>query len=138
MTNSTAAFSGSLRNVCTLADLKLNRLLDTIDQWAAAAGLDGEPGARLEPTRVDENPKLLIDLVAEGFKTVVWATGFHDSWLHVPVFDRKGEIRHDGGVVPTPRGSTGSGSTSCVDASPASYTAPKTTPRTSSTTWRAT
>ena len=67
MTTSTAAFSGSLRNVCTLADLKLNRLLDTIDEWAAAAGLDGGPGPRLEPTRVDENPKLLIDLVAEGF-----------------------------------------------------------------------
>ena len=101
VTTSTAAFSGSLRNVCTLADLKLNRLLDTIDEWAAAAGLDGGPGPRLEPTRVDENPKLLIDLVAEGFTTVVWATGFlaDYSWLQVPVFDRKGEIRHDGGVV---------------------------------------
>jgi putative flavoprotein involved in K+ transport len=69
---------------------------------AAGAGLDGAPGPRLEPTRVDENPKLLIDLVAEGLDTVVWATGFRAdySWLQVPVFDRKGEIRHDGGVVP--------------------------------------
>ena len=101
VTGSTAAFSGSLRNVCTLADLKLNRLLDTIDEWAAGAGLDGGPGPRFEPTRVDENPKLLIDLVADGFTTVVWATGFRAdySWLQVPVFDRKGEIRHDGGVV---------------------------------------
>ena len=29
-----AQFSGSLRNACALADLKMNRLLDTIDAWA--------------------------------------------------------------------------------------------------------
>ena len=38
----------------------------------------------------------------------------------------------------TPRGSTGSGSTSCAAASPASSTAPRTTPGRSSSTWRAT
>ncbi len=93
---STASFSGSLRNVCNLADLKLKRLLNTIDQWA---GVDDGP--RPEPTRVDDHPHVLIDLIAEGFDTVLWATGFSAdySWLHVPVCDRKGEIRHDGGVV---------------------------------------
>ena len=93
---STASFSGSLRNVCNLADLKLKRLLNTIDQWA---GLD--EGPRPEPTRVDDQPRVLIDLAAEGFDTVLWATGFRAdySWLDVPVIDRKGEIRHDGGVV---------------------------------------
>ena len=35
-----AQFSGSLRNKCELADLKLGRLLDTIDEWASASGLD--------------------------------------------------------------------------------------------------
>jgi putative flavoprotein involved in K+ transport len=31
----------------------------------------------------------------------VWATGLRPdySWLDVPVLDRKGRIRHDGGVV---------------------------------------
>ncbi len=97
----TASFAGSLRNVCTLADLKLNRLLATIDGWAAGAGLDGGAGSRAEPTRVDDDPRVFIDLVAEGFDTVLWATGLRAdySWLHVPVCDRKGEIRHDGGVV---------------------------------------
>ena len=102
VTGTTASFSGSLRNVCTLADLKLNRLLETIDEWAASAGLDGGTGSRPEPTRIDDDPRIFIDLVAEGFDTVLWATGFRAdySWLHVPVCDRKGEIRHDGGVVP--------------------------------------
>jgi putative flavoprotein involved in K+ transport len=100
-----AAFSGSLRNVCNLADLKLNRLLDTIDQWAVTDGgadTQGlEAGHRPKPTRIDHEPRLLVDLVAEGFDTVLWATGFRAdySWLHVPVCNHKGEIRHDGGVV---------------------------------------
>jgi putative flavoprotein involved in K+ transport len=29
-----AQFSGSLHNNCAMADLKMNRLLDTIDDWA--------------------------------------------------------------------------------------------------------
>jgi putative flavoprotein involved in K+ transport len=97
----TASFSGSLRNVCTLADLKLNRLLATIDEWAAGAGLNGGIPDRPEPTRVDEHPTTSVDLLAEGFDTVLWATGFRAdySWLELPVCDHKGEIRHDGGVV---------------------------------------
>jgi putative flavoprotein involved in K+ transport len=94
---STASFSGSLRNVCNLADLKLKRLLNTIDQWA---GFD--EGPRPEPTRVGDRPRVQIDLAAEGFDTVLWATGFRAdySWLNVDdLCDRKGEIRHEGGVV---------------------------------------
>ena len=41
----TAQFSGSLPNVCALADLKLDRLLDTIDAWADAGR------GRRRPTR---------------------------------------------------------------------------------------
>jgi putative flavoprotein involved in K+ transport len=96
-----ALFSGSLRNVCNLADLKLARLLDTIDAWAAQEGLAGDEIVRSEPTLVPDRPRLAIDLVADGFETVLWATGYRAdySWLHVPVLDRKGELRHDGGVV---------------------------------------
>jgi putative flavoprotein involved in K+ transport len=96
VSGSTASFSGSLRNVCNLADLKLKRLLNTIDQQA---GFD--QGPRPEPTRVDDQPRVRIDLAAEGFETVLWATGFRAdySWLDLDVCDRKGELRHDGGVV---------------------------------------
>jgi len=96
-------FSGSLRNVCSLADLKMNRLLNAIDEWAT----ENPPAAKIEPshrfdaTRVEESPPLLVDLSRSGIKTIIWATGFRPdySWLDVPVLDRKGAIRHDGGVV---------------------------------------
>jgi putative flavoprotein involved in K+ transport len=101
-----AQFSGSLRNQCALSDLKMNRLLDTFDSWAAANGLDGEIEipTRFPPTRVEESPPLGMNLANIGIKTILWATGYRPdySWLHVPVLDRKGHIHHDGGVVDSP------------------------------------
>jgi putative flavoprotein involved in K+ transport len=98
-----AQFSGSLRNVCALADLKLGRLLDQIDEWVTEHGLDGElePAWRPPPTIVEDAPPLGLDLTGGEIRTIVWATGFRPdySWLDVPVLDRKGLIRHDGGVV---------------------------------------
>jgi putative flavoprotein involved in K+ transport len=89
--------------VCELADLKLNRLLNTIDEWATEHGLsDGvDPPHRPEPTRLEASPPLGLDFGRSGIRTIVWATGFRPdySWLDVPVLDRKGNIRHDGGVV---------------------------------------
>jgi len=100
-----ALFSGSLRNVCALADLKMNRLLSAIDDWAGRNDIDSEvgPPERFEPTGVDGASTLGIEL-GEDVKTVVWATGFRPdySWLHVPVFDRRGALRHDGGVLDAP------------------------------------
>jgi putative flavoprotein involved in K+ transport len=101
-----AQFSGSLRNKCELADLKLDRLLDTIDEWATANGMDDStaPPHRFEPTLLDEAPTLGLDLAGGAIRTIVWATGFRPdySWLDVPVFDGKGMVRHDGGVVDSP------------------------------------
>ena len=47
-----ALFSGGLRNVCSLADLKMNRLLDGFDEWARTSGSDAEvdPPERFAPT----------------------------------------------------------------------------------------
>ena len=97
-----AQFSGSLRNVCALADLKVNRLLDAFDDWARAHGiaLDGH-AERLAATVVDEPPKLGAALGSD-IRTVVWATGSRadHSWLDLPtLFDRHGNLLHDRGVV---------------------------------------
>jgi putative flavoprotein involved in K+ transport len=98
-----AQLSGSLRNKCNLADLKLGRLLDTFDEWVFEEGIDAEVDAphRLAPTRVDESPPLSIDLRSGEISTIIWATGFRPdySWLHARVLDRRGRLRHDGGVV---------------------------------------
>lgn len=98
-----AQFSGSLANVCRLADLKLHRLLDTLDEWAAARRIDDDLAAphRPEPTRTPNTPTLEVDLRRAGISTVVWATGFRPdhSWLDTGVLDHKGHIRHHGGVV---------------------------------------
>ncbi|MDX1575773.1 MAG: pyridine nucleotide-disulfide oxidoreductase, partial [Kiloniellales bacterium] len=84
-------------------DLKMNRLLDAIDDWVSEAGREDEfdPAHRLAPTQVDNDPPLGRDLTDGSIKTVIWATGYRPdySWLHVPVLDRKGRIRHDGGVA---------------------------------------
>ncbi|TDV57832.1 putative flavoprotein involved in K+ transport [Actinophytocola oryzae] len=99
-------FSGGLRNVVSLADLKMDRLLNTFDEWASASGSDSEvkPPERFEPTRVPASTRLRLDLRGGAVGTIVWATGFRPdyTWLDVPVVDEKGNLRHDGGVVDSP------------------------------------
>ncbi len=101
-----ALFSGGLRNLFSLADLKLERLLDTFDEWARTTGRDGEFDRphRFDPTRVPESSPLHVDLRSGRFGSILWATGFRPdySWLDVPVVDDKGHLRHDGGVVDAP------------------------------------
>ena len=98
-----ALFSGGLRNQFALADLKMQRLLDTFDGWARSTTLTVEVGAaeRFEPTHAPESPRLSLDLRNGEIRSIVWATGFRPDyrWLEVPVLNRKGELRHDGGVV---------------------------------------
>ena len=88
------------------ADARLARLVQRIDVFAARTGLDAELGPP-EPFRPFLWPAPApaeIDLRAEGVRTVVWATGFRRlyPWLNVPVLDARGEIRHEGGVTPSP------------------------------------
>ncbi|MGW5154724.1 NAD(P)-binding domain-containing protein [Nonomuraea wenchangensis] len=101
-----ALFSGGLRNVFSLADLKMERLLDTFDAWAREHGRDGEvgPPERFAPTRVPESARWQLDLGSGEIRTIVWATGFRPDyrWLDVPVLDAKGRLRHDGGVAGSP------------------------------------
>jgi putative flavoprotein involved in K+ transport len=101
-----ALFSGGLRNMFSLADLKMVRLLDTFDEWAQTSGRDAEvgPPERFPPTRVPESTRLQLDLQSGEIRAIVWATGFRPDygWLDVPVVDAKGQLRHEGGVVDSP------------------------------------
>jgi putative flavoprotein involved in K+ transport len=99
-------FSGGLRAVISLADLKMERLLNTFDEWArqSDSNTDLKPSERFEPTRVPASTRLRLDLRGGEIRAVIWATGFRPdySWLDVPVVDEKGHLNHDGGVVDSP------------------------------------
>jgi putative flavoprotein involved in K+ transport len=101
-----ALFSGGLRNQFALADLKMERLLATFDEWARNHARDADvgPPERFEPTRVPDASPLKIDLRSGEIRSIVWATGFRPiyDWLDVPVLDAKGHLRHDGGIVDSP------------------------------------
>jgi putative flavoprotein involved in K+ transport len=88
------------------ADVRLARLVQRIDIFAARTGLDGEvgPAEPFQPFLWPAAAPDEIDLRAAGIRTVVWATGFERRypWLKVPVLDARGEIRHEGGVTPFP------------------------------------
>jgi putative flavoprotein involved in K+ transport len=100
---STAQFSGSFANHCTSADLKMNRLLDDIDEHATRLGLDRELSdpERPRPTTIG---KASTSLNLRDVDTVIWATGFRPRypWIEEHLLDRKGAIRHDGGIMERP------------------------------------
>ena len=127
-----ALFSGGLRNVFALADLKQQRLLDNYDQWAVATGIDDEVGPveRFEPTRTPATSRLQLDLGSGEISSVVWATGYRPdySWLDVPVVDGKGHLSTRGEWWRPVPGCTPWVCRCCADASPPSSTASRTTP----------
>ena len=100
---SKAQFSGALANLLVNADLKQNRLLDRIDEYASEHDLDAElpEPDRPSPTRVGNVP---TELDLDQFDTIIWATGYRPqySWLDQSAFDRRGRLPHDGGVCEVP------------------------------------
>ena len=103
VSGTTAQFSGSFANYCASADLKLGRLLDTIDRFAAEHGLDSELTPPDRPPRTNV-PEPATSLDVSDIATVVWATGFRPDypWLEPDLLDHKGALRHDGGVLARP------------------------------------
>ena len=98
-----AQFSGSFANLCTSADLKQNRLLDRLDEYATVHGLDAE---LTEVTRPEPTPVAAMTLEADlrSFDTIIWATGFRPNypWLDQQLLDGKGRLVHDGGILSVP------------------------------------
>ena len=80
---------------------RLVRTLNRID--AALDRGEGRPVQAIAPFIVASDIGEL-DLAQEGFRTVVWATGYvrRYPWLRVPVLDGRGEIEHRGGITPAP------------------------------------
>ncbi len=92
-------FSAGLAHLCAAADLKLDRLLDRFDRAADDRDLDVTGDAR-RPART-RVPEPLLALPTDRLGTIVWATGLVPTFpaIAAPVLDRRGRLRHDGGVV---------------------------------------
>ena len=99
------ALADDLASSIEHAEAKMNRLLDRVDRFIQTSGLARSfPAAdRPRPVPVPTLPAAL-DLGQASVRTVVWATGYRREypWLHVPVLDERGELRHQGGITPEP------------------------------------
>jgi putative flavoprotein involved in K+ transport len=97
-------FAPDLPASTAAADARLHRLLARIDAYAEETGLaaDLDPPAPVRTVRPAAGTEL--DLGATGIRSVLWATGHRRAypWLHVPVLDAAGEIRHAAGVTAVP------------------------------------
>ena len=91
-----AQFSGSLANTCEMADLKMNRLLKQIDDYALEHNLETQiPAAQRYPkTRFDSAAPLLMDLHKNNINSILWATGYRPdyNWLKLPVLTTRVEF----------------------------------------------
>lgn len=94
------SFADDLVQTTGAADAKLARILSRIDRHIATSGQ--RSGAPDRPAPFIARPAATaLDLQASNITTVLWATGFrrHYPWLKLPIFDARGELRHDGGVI---------------------------------------
>ncbi|MEZ5285687.1 MAG: NAD(P)-binding domain-containing protein [Vicinamibacterales bacterium] len=101
----TAVFDDDLVATTAAADIKLATLLRRVDRFAEAAGIPCQPAPPFQPHCLGfADAETRLDLAAAGVKTVVWATGFrrHYPWLHLPVLDGCGDIRHERGLTDDP------------------------------------
>jgi putative flavoprotein involved in K+ transport len=97
-----AVFAADLEAQLRDADRRLRRVLGQIDAHIARTGAAAGPPENLPPVRLDAPPAEL-DL-ADGFGTVLWATGYRRAypWLQVPVLDGTGELVHREGETAAP------------------------------------
>jgi putative flavoprotein involved in K+ transport len=93
-------FGADLEMTIAQSEAKLIALLARIDRFTGleASGLTRKDILSPNLSRIPE----VIDLAAEGYGVVVWATGYRRNynWLKVPVLDSWGEINHLGGITP--------------------------------------
>ena len=85
------------------ADIKMADILTRIDQFIATTGVAAASPEPFNPTwPLAANTPDNLDLKDERIETVIWATGYRRAypWLHLPIFDAHGEIRHTGGKTP--------------------------------------
>ncbi len=93
----------TLRETVEKADAMMFQLLGKIDGFIDAKGYSAPPALsdEIKPVSIPDAPTEL-DIQAEGFRSVVWATGYQRKypWLKIPVLNERGEISHKDGISP--------------------------------------
>jgi putative flavoprotein involved in K+ transport len=105
LSGATMHLAPTLPSEVASAERRRRRLLAAIDVHIAQSGDAAVP----EPEAWEPPPLLLdaperIDLVRDGIRSVVWATGYRRSypWLKLPALGSDGEILQSGGVSSIP------------------------------------
>ncbi|HEV8570729.1 MAG TPA: NAD(P)/FAD-dependent oxidoreductase [Actinoplanes sp.] len=97
-------FADDLADTTRRADRRLVNLLRRVEGFARAARLSAE--IEEPPVRAARTGGAVsaLDLRRTGIGSVIWATGYRRAypWLHVPVLDPAGEIRHRAGATAAP------------------------------------
>lgn len=95
-----------LADTRAVADAKLLRLLERIDHFALATGLDSEiePATRPVSAAPSAPARTHVRIGNNGVRSVVWATGYRRDypWLHLPVLDGAGDVHQVSGRTPIP------------------------------------
>jgi len=98
-----ASVADDLVATTAAADIKMAQTLRRIDEFISRTGIAATAPEPFQPTwPLAADASDVIDLKAERINTVIWATGYRRAypWLHVPVLDPRGEIKHVGGTTP--------------------------------------
>jgi len=101
----TARFCDGLADLTATAEQRMHVLLDSVDRYVVRAGLTREVLAPVRPARVPATTApAVLDLHAEGIRTVVLATGYRpdNDWVDLPITGTDGTFRQTRGLTEAP------------------------------------
>lgn len=101
---STVSFERGLEENLAFGDAFAAELLQAIDGYVAAAGVDAPPADDPSETAMPETETGELDLAAEGITSILWASGFRPdySWIDLPLADAQGWAVQERGVTRHP------------------------------------
>lgn len=104
MANGRVTFLPNLRENLDAADNVYRSINRSIDAYIAQAGLAAPCEAEYTPVWEPSEESTLLEIDAAGITSVVWCIGFGSDfgWVNAPVFDERGQPRHDRGVTSVP------------------------------------
>jgi putative flavoprotein involved in K+ transport len=97
-------FGSSLAENVSYADEVAARLMARADDYIAREGIAAPEPEHDEEPREPYAPIAELDLTSAGVTSVIWCTGFTGdlSWVHLPVLDAAGAVRHERCASPVP------------------------------------